>query len=88
MAAVELATREAPGKDSFAADRAAAATIIETAPDVVQRVKENRAFLGRAVRFAAEAGVRQFTDLLEDVSFFHGFRQSAISFQPSIAFTI
>jgi O-methyltransferase involved in polyketide biosynthesis len=51
------------GKDNFAADRAAATAIASTAPDVVQRVRENRAFLGRAVRFAAEAGVRQFIDI-------------------------
>jgi len=51
------------GKDNFAADRAAAAKIAEAAPDVVQRTRENRAFLGRAVRFLADAGVRQFLDL-------------------------
>jgi O-methyltransferase involved in polyketide biosynthesis len=51
------------GKDNFAADRAAATTIAEAAPDVVRRVRENRAFLGRAVRFAAKAGVRQFIDI-------------------------
>lgn len=51
------------GKDNFAADRAAAAKIAEAAPDVVRRVRENRAFLGRAVRFLAQAGVRQFLDV-------------------------
>ena len=51
------------GKDNFAADRAAAAKIAEAAPDVVRRTRENRAFLGRAVRFLADAGVRQFLDI-------------------------
>ncbi len=51
------------GKDNFAADRAAATKIAEAAPDVVQRTRENRAFLGRAVRFLAETGVRQFLDI-------------------------
>jgi len=51
------------GKDNFAADRAAATKIAEAAPDVVRRTRENRAFLGRAVRFLAEAGVRQFLDI-------------------------
>jgi hypothetical protein len=51
------------GKDNFAADRAASAKIIETAPEVAQRVRENREFLGRAVRFLAGAGIRQFIDL-------------------------
>lgn len=51
------------GKDNFAADRAAAAQIAEAAPHVVQRAKENRAFLGRAVQFAAGEGIRQFVDV-------------------------
>ncbi len=51
------------GKDNFAADRAAAAKIAEAAPHVVRRTRENRAFLGRAVRFLANAGVRQFLDI-------------------------
>ncbi len=51
------------GKDHFAADRAAAAKISEAAPDVVQRVRENREFLGRVVRFLAATGIRQFIDI-------------------------
>lgn len=51
------------GKDNFAADRAAAARIVEAAPHVVQRAKENREFLGRAVQFAAGEGIRQFVDI-------------------------
>jgi hypothetical protein len=51
------------GKDNLANDRAAAAKIAEAAPEVVQRARENREFLGRAVRFLAAAGIRQFIDL-------------------------
>lgn len=51
------------GKDNFAADRAAAAKIAEAAPEVVQRVRENREFLGRVVRLLAAAGIRQFIDI-------------------------
>lgn len=51
------------GKDNFAADRAAAAKITEIEPEVVRRVRENREFLGRAVRFLAAAGIRQFIDV-------------------------
>jgi O-methyltransferase involved in polyketide biosynthesis len=51
------------GKDNFAADRAAAAKIAEAAPEVVQRVRENREFLGRVVRCLAAAGIRQFIDI-------------------------
>jgi O-methyltransferase involved in polyketide biosynthesis len=51
------------GTENFPADRAAAAIIARAAPDVVQRVRENREFLGRAVRFLAAAGIRQFIDV-------------------------
>jgi len=52
------------GKDNFAADRAAAAAIIEVSPVVFDCVRANRAFLRRAVRYlAGEAGIRQFLDI-------------------------
>ena len=52
------------GHDNFAADRIAAHKLAEHAPDVPALARENRKFLGRAVRFlAAEAGIRQFLDL-------------------------
>lgn len=52
------------GKDNYAADREAAQKIIELAPNVLQKVRENRAFLGRAVQFiASDAGISQFLDL-------------------------
>ena len=52
------------GKDNFAADREAAEQVIAANPTVLQGVRANRAFLGRAVRYlAAEAGIRQFLDL-------------------------
>jgi hypothetical protein len=52
------------GKDNFAVDRAAAEQLFAAAPEVGRRpMRENRAFLGRAVRFLTEAGVRQFLDV-------------------------
>jgi len=52
------------GHDNFAADRIAALQVIEAAPDVPRLAKENRGFLGRAIRFlAGEAGIGQFLDL-------------------------
>jgi hypothetical protein len=52
------------GKDNYEADRAAAAQVIAAFPDVRVAVRENRAFLARAVRFlAADAGIRQFIDI-------------------------
>lgn len=52
------------GHDNFAADRIAALKVIEAAPEAPILAKENRRFLGRAVRFlAGEAGIAQFLDL-------------------------
>jgi S-adenosyl methyltransferase len=51
------------GKDNFAADRAAAARLIELVPEAQKIARDNRSFLVRAVRFLAEAGVGQFIDL-------------------------
>ena len=52
------------GKDNFAADRRTAERALLFWPAVRAAVRENRAFLGRAVRFlVAEAGVRQFLDI-------------------------
>jgi S-adenosyl methyltransferase len=52
------------GENHFAADRAAAAEVLRHSPSVRIAARENRAFLGRAVRYlAAEAGIRQFLDV-------------------------
>src|ERR1700723_2083155 len=52
------------GKNNFAADRETAAQVLRHSPNAHTAARENRAFLGRAVRFlAAEAGIRQFLDI-------------------------
>jgi len=52
------------GKDNFAVDREAAKQLIAASPDMAGIVRDNRSFIGRAVRFLAEeAGIRQFIDL-------------------------
>jgi S-adenosyl methyltransferase len=52
------------GKDNYEADRTAAEQVIAAFPDVRMAVRENRAFLTRAVRFlAGDAGIRQFIDI-------------------------
>jgi len=52
------------GKDNFAVDREAAKQLIVASPDMAGIVRDNRSFIGRAVRFLAEeAGIRQFIDL-------------------------
>jgi S-adenosyl methyltransferase len=52
------------GKDNFAADRQTAEKAMLSWRAVRTAVRENRAFLGRAVRYlAGEAGIRQFLDI-------------------------
>ncbi|MFG1698599.1 SAM-dependent methyltransferase [Nonomuraea sp. NPDC049309] len=51
------------GKDNFPADREAAERILKVAPELRAAARANRAFLGRAVRHLAEAGITQFLDI-------------------------
>jgi SAM-dependent methyltransferase len=51
------------GKDNFTSDREAAETALTIAPEIRLAAQENRAFLGRAVRYLADAGIRQFLDI-------------------------
>jgi O-methyltransferase involved in polyketide biosynthesis len=51
------------GTHNFPEDRAAAQAAIDQVPMIRPAARANRAFLGRAVRFAAEAGIRQFVDV-------------------------
>lgn len=51
------------GKDNFAADRAAAEKLMQSRLDPRRLALANRAFLRRAVRFAAQQGISQFLDM-------------------------
>jgi O-methyltransferase involved in polyketide biosynthesis len=51
------------GKDNFAADREAAARLIEALPDAARAAKANRAFLAAAVRYVASRGIDQYVDV-------------------------
>jgi hypothetical protein len=51
------------GTHNFPADRAAAQEAIKRVPQIPTAARANRAFLGRAVRYAAESGIRQFLDI-------------------------
>jgi len=52
------------GKENYASDRAAVASLIElSATDVPAAARLNRAFLGRAVQYVASHGVTQFLDI-------------------------
>jgi S-adenosyl methyltransferase len=51
------------GKDNFAADRDAAAKLLEALPDAALVAKANRAFLAAAVRSVGSLGIDQFVDI-------------------------
>jgi O-methyltransferase involved in polyketide biosynthesis len=51
------------GACNFEVDRAFARRLLAAAPESEAILQQNRAFLGRAVRFCVEQGVRQFLDL-------------------------
>jgi hypothetical protein len=51
------------GKDNYPADRELAGQMLEIYPDMPKLVRHNRLFLGRAVRWVAGQGVRQFLDV-------------------------
>ena len=52
------------GKNHFAADRAVADQVLAVMPTARTVARENRKFVGRAVRYLAkEAGIRQFLDI-------------------------
>jgi hypothetical protein len=51
------------GKNHFEVDRQAAEVAMQAAPAARAMVLENRAFLGRAVRHLAQAGITQFLDI-------------------------
>ena len=53
----------ADGCDNFAPDRKEAGRLLEGCPELRDLVRGNRAFLGRAVTWAARQGIAQFLDL-------------------------
>jgi hypothetical protein len=51
------------GACNFRVDREFAEKLLKTNPEIAGAVRHNRAFLGRAVRFCVDQGIRQFLDL-------------------------
>ncbi|MFC4529657.1 SAM-dependent methyltransferase [Sphaerisporangium dianthi] len=70
------------GKDNFAADRAAAEQIIELLPSARHVARENRAFLGRAVRHLAGLGIDQFIDIGAGLPTRENVHQVALAWAP------
>jgi hypothetical protein len=51
------------GKDNFAADRELGKQLLEAFPQSAWISRQNRRFIGRAIRYCAQQGVTQFLDL-------------------------
>jgi hypothetical protein len=72
------------GKNHFAADRKTADKVLETWPSVRTGARENRAFLGRVVRYlTAEVGIRQFLDIGTGLPTANNVHEVAQSIEPS-----
>lgn len=61
--AARIYDRYLGGTHNFAVDREVAERAIALVPDVPRFARDNRAFLGRAVRLAVRRGVHQFIDI-------------------------
>jgi S-adenosyl methyltransferase len=73
------------GKNHFAADRETAETVLASAPTTRIAARENRAFLGRAVRYlVAEAGIRQFLDIGTGLPTANNVHEVAQAVAPSV----
>jgi S-adenosyl methyltransferase len=51
------------GRENYRADRASGDAVAAAMPTIRIGIRENRAFLRRAVRFMVESGIRQFIDI-------------------------
>jgi hypothetical protein len=72
------------GKDNFAADREMGDKILAIVPTARTAARENRAFMGRAVRFLTrEAGIRQFLDIGTGLPTSNNVHQVAQAVAPS-----
>jgi S-adenosyl methyltransferase len=72
------------GKDNFAADREAAERVLAVTPGLRERVRANRDFLARVVRYlAGPAGIHQFLDLGTGIPSANNTHEVAQSANPS-----
>ncbi|WP_266393107.1 SAM-dependent methyltransferase [Streptomyces canus] len=70
------------GSHNFEADREAARKVMEFAPGLPKTMQANRAFLRRAVRFAADEGITQFLDIGSGIPTFGNVHEVAQSARP------
>ncbi len=71
------------GKDNYAADRELAEELLSQQPGIKASARANRAFMQRAVRFLADAGIDQFLDVGTGLPTGENVHQIAQSVNPS-----
>ena len=71
------------GNHNLPADREAAREVVAVAPELPDIMRDNRAFLRRAVRFLGEAGIRNFLDLGSGIPTVGNVHEIAQSFDPT-----
>jgi hypothetical protein len=72
------------GTSNFAVDRETVERVLQRSPNARIAPRENRAFLGRAVRFlTAEAGLRQFLDIGAGLPTANSVHEVAQAIEPS-----
>ena len=70
------------GSHNFEADREAARRVMEFAPGLPKTMQANRAFMRRAVRFAAAEGITQFLDIGSGIPTFGNVHEVAQAAAP------
>jgi O-methyltransferase involved in polyketide biosynthesis len=70
------------GKDNFACDRELAGQLLRAAPEARSMARDNRAFLGRVVRYLTGQGIRQFVDLGTGLPTQHNVHEVAQEIDP------
>src|SRR4051794_8352072 len=71
------------GSHNFEVDRAAARKALENWPDLPMIMRANRAFMRRAVRWAADQGIAQFLDVGSGIPTFGNVHEVARAADPA-----
>jgi hypothetical protein len=70
------------GSHNFEVDRDVARQMLRLAPEAAQAAQANRSFLGRAVRYLTERGIRQFLDIGSGIPTVGNVHEIAQKFAP------
>jgi O-methyltransferase involved in polyketide biosynthesis len=72
------------GKDHYAADRELGDRLVELQPRIRIAARENRRFVGRAIRHLVQRGIRQFLDIGTGLPCSHNVHEMASRYAPGV----